>query len=63
MKIIRKKKMNTEEYSIQELWATIKRQNLRIHMVKGKGAEIQTEGLRNPFNKIIAEISQIYLII
>jgi hypothetical protein len=49
-----KEKINTCEYNIQEIWNTIKRQNLRIHGVE-EGAEMQTKGIGNLFNEIIAE--------
>jgi hypothetical protein len=45
--------MNTYEYNIQELWGTIRRPNLRIHKVEERG-EIQTKGIRKPFNEMIA---------
>jgi hypothetical protein len=52
--MITKKKINTHEYNIQEFWDIIKKPNLRIHGVE-EGAEIQTKGIENLFNEIIAE--------
>jgi hypothetical protein len=54
MQAIIKKKRNTHEYNIQELWYTIKRPNLRIHGVKEE-IEIQTKGIENLYNEIITE--------
>jgi hypothetical protein len=49
------KEKNTHESHIQELWNTVRRPNIRIHGVE-EGAEIQTKGIGNLFNDIIAEI-------
>lgn len=49
-----KKKLNKHDYSLQELWHTRKRQNLRIPGVKQR-AEIQTKGTENLFNDTVAE--------
>jgi hypothetical protein len=49
-----KKKINTHDYNIKELWDTIKRPTLRIHRVE-EGADIQTKGIENLFNEIIAK--------
>jgi hypothetical protein len=49
--IITKKK---DEYNIQQLWGIIKRPNLRIRGVE-EGTEMQTKGIGNLFNEIIAE--------
>jgi hypothetical protein len=46
--------MNSDDYNIKELWDTIKRPNLRILQVE-EGAEIQTKGIGNLLNKIIAQ--------
>jgi hypothetical protein len=38
----------------QELWYTIKRTSLRIHRIEER-AEVQTKGIRNIFNELIAK--------
>jgi hypothetical protein len=38
----------------KEFWDTIKKPNLKIHLVKEE-AEIQIKGIGNPFSEIIAE--------
>jgi hypothetical protein len=38
---------------MQDLWNTIKRQNLRTMGIEGK--EVKTKNMQNIFNKIIAE--------
>jgi hypothetical protein len=49
-----KTKISTCDYKIQKLWGAIKKSNLRIHRVE-KRVEIQTKGIGNLVNKIIAE--------
>jgi hypothetical protein len=43
-KTIIKKKINTHEYNIQEIWDMIKKPNLRINGME-EGAEIQTKDI------------------
>jgi hypothetical protein len=62
MQIIIKKKINTHECNLQNLWDLLKRPNLRNHGKK-EGGEIQTKGIGKLFNEIIAEIFQIYVMI
>jgi hypothetical protein len=50
----KEKKINTHEYNIQELCDMTKRPNIRIHRVE-EVSEIQTKGIENLFNDIIAE--------
>jgi hypothetical protein len=53
---VAKKKMNTRDYNLQELWDMIKRPNLRIHRVE-VGAEILAKGIGDLCNETIAENS------
>jgi hypothetical protein len=50
MKTIIKKKMNTHEYNIQELWDMTKRPNPGISGLK-EGGKIQTKGTGNLLNE------------
>jgi ribonuclease I len=52
------KQLKTYEKKMQELTDTIKRPNLRIMGIE-KGEEVQAKEMRNIFNKIITENSQI----
>lgn len=48
-----KSKINKHDYSLQELWDTKKRQNIRIYGAEER-AQIQTKDIENLFNEIIA---------
>jgi hypothetical protein len=52
------KQLKTCEKKMQELTDSIKRPNLRIMGIE-KGEEVHAKGMRNIFNKIVTEISQI----
>jgi uncharacterized coiled-coil protein SlyX len=49
-----KRMLRKYEWDMQDIWDTIKRPNLQIMGIE-EGEEIQTKGIDNLFNRIIAE--------